>query len=150
MPHRRLVALLVSGLNVLAGCSAEPPAADVRPSGDVATAAPAPASSAPAADNTAALRRAVQAYSDAYLTGEAAVAYALLSQRCRRRMNSEEFSGLAAAAERTYGSALPIRSFDAEVAGNLARVTYTYDLKAINQDAEPWVKENGMWKEDDC
>jgi hypothetical protein len=45
---------------------------------------------------------------------------------------------------------LPVRSFVAEVSGDLARVTYTYDLKAINQDAEPWVREDGKWKEDDC
>lgn len=103
-----------------------------------------------AGDGTAALRTAVQAYSDAYLTGKSSTAYALLSARCRKRMSSSAFSALTSAAQATYGSALPIKSFDAEVSGNLARVTYTYDLKAINQDAEPWVREDGKWKEDDC
>jgi hypothetical protein len=115
---------------------------------DGTTASPAP--SASAGDSATALRTAVQAYSDAYLTGKSSTAYALLSARCRKRMSNSAFSALTSAAETTYGSALPIRSFDAEVSGDLARVTYTYDLKAINQDAEPWVREDGKWKEDDC
>lgn len=103
-----------------------------------------------AEDSSAALRTAVQAYSDAYLTGRSSTAYALLSARCRKRMSNDAFSALTSAAKKTYGSALPLRSFDAEVSGDLARVTYTYDLKAIDQDAEPWVREDGQWKEDDC
>jgi hypothetical protein len=112
------------------------------------TASPAPSASAD--DSATALRTAVQAYSDAYLTGKSSTAYALLSARCRKRMSNSAFSALTSAAETMYGSALPIRSFDADVSGDLARVTYTYDLKAINQDAEPWVREDGKWKEDDC
>jgi hypothetical protein len=103
-----------------------------------------------AGDSATALRTAVQAYSDAYLTGMSPTAYALLSARCRKRMSNSAFYALTSAAESTYGSALPIRSFGAEVSGDLARLTCTYDLKAINQDAEPWVREDGKWKEDDC
>jgi hypothetical protein len=115
---------------------------------NASTASPAP--SASAGDSTKPLRAAVQAYSDAYLTGRSTTAYALLSARCRKRMSPNAFSTLTSAAEKTYGSALPIKSFDAQGSGDLARVTYTYDLKAINQNAEPWVRENGKWKEDDC
>jgi hypothetical protein len=82
--------------------------------------------------------------------GSSGGAHALLSARCRKRMSPNAFSTLTSAAEKTYGSALPIKSFDAQGSGDLARVTYTYDLKAINQNAEPWVRENGKWKEDDC
>jgi hypothetical protein len=45
---------------------------------------------------------------------------------------------------------LPIVSYDAQVSGDHARVTYTYDVAALNQDAEPWVREEGFWKTDDC
>lgn len=95
------------------------------------------------------LRDAVQAYSDAYLTGDMA-AYEMLTERCRDRLSQEQFRTLVAMAKSMYGSALPVRSFDAEVSGDLARVTYTYDVSAINQNAEPWTREGGVWKEDDC
>lgn len=96
------------------------------------------------------LRAAVQAYSDAYLTGKGAAAYALLSKRCQARSTPADFAALVKEAGDLYGSALPLKSFDADVSGDMARVTYTYDLAAINQDSEPWVREGGAWHEDDC
>ena len=33
---------------------------------------------------------------------------------------------------------------------NTLLLTYTYDVVAINQTAEPWVREGGSWREDDC
>lgn len=103
---------------------------------------------APAADDD--LKAAVQAYSDAFLTGDGKAAYGLLSKRCRDRTPSEQFTGLVEAAGQTYGSALPFKTYSASVSGDLARVTYTYSIKAINQDSEPWVREGGHWHEDDC
>jgi len=41
-------------------------------------------------------------------------------------------------------------AYDADIAGDMARVTYTFDLAAINQDSEPWVRESGVWRQDDC
>lgn len=101
-------------------------------------------------DETSALRTTVQAYSDAYLTGKGEAAYALLSKRCQERMDRNQFVALVGQAKQMYGSALPIQTFKAEVSGDLARVTYTYSVSAINQDAEPWVRESGHWHEDDC
>ena len=101
-------------------------------------------------DDQAELKAAVQAYSDAFLTGKPLASYALLSQRCRARMSLSHWTGLITAAKAQYGTALPIKSFHADISGDLARATYTYDVAAINQDAEPWVKEAGHWKEDDC
>lgn len=92
----------------------------------------------------------MQAYSDAFLKGEANAAYAMLSKRCRDRVARAEWSDIVEQAKQTYGSALPIKTFDAQVSGDMARVTYTFDLAAINQDAEPWVREGGSWREDDC
>lgn len=101
-------------------------------------------------DESAAIREAAQAYSDAYLTGDADAAYGLLSQRCQDRMPADQFGAVVQAAKAQYGSALDFKSFDADVNGDQARVTYTYDTAAINQDQEPWVKESGEWREDDC
>jgi hypothetical protein len=96
------------------------------------------------------LQFAVKAYSDAFLTGDAKTAYALLSERCRKRTSLSEFTGIVATAEQMYGSALPLETYSAKVSNDLARVTYTYSIKAINQEAEPWVREDGNWHQDDC
>jgi len=103
----------------------------------------------PTVDDADELRAAVQDYSDAFLTGDSD-AYDMLSKRCKNRTSKESFLGIIDSAKAMYGSALPIKTFDADIQGTLARVTYTYDLRAINQEAEPWVKEGGTWREGDC
>ena len=140
---------------VLAGCggpgdtSSAPVAAAPAVAESPATAAATPAATATAAAHDE-LKAAVQAYSDAFLTGDGKTAYGLLSQRCRKRATLDEFTGVVEAAKQTYGSALPMKTFTASVSGDLARVTYTYAIKAIDQDSEPWVREGGRWHEDDC
>lgn len=109
-----------------------------------------PASTADAEAGDVELKQAVQAYSDAYLTGDADAAYALLSARCQKRMTKPEFTALVGRAKAQFGDALPFKSYDAELNGNQARVTYTYTVASINQEQEPWVLEDGAWREDDC
>lgn len=124
-----------------------------EPSAHRSTPSPAAVTSASPTPTKAAvppLRSAVKAYSDAYLTGDAKGAYALLSARCQKRMSAPEFRAIVAQARDLYGSALPIKTYHADVQGDLARVSYTYDVSAINQDSEPWVLEDGAWHEDDC
>jgi hypothetical protein len=101
-------------------------------------------------DPQTALKDAVQAYSDAYLSGNGDAAYTLLSRRCQDRWSKSDFSDLVEQAGQQYGSPLHVTSFNADIAGDLARVTYTFTVAAINQNAEPWVRENGDWHEDDC
>jgi hypothetical protein len=141
---------------LMAGCgstASTPPASVTAPA---AAASPSPTSepghpSAAGSDPALAeLKAAVQAYSDAFLTGDGKTAYGLLSQRCRKRTTQTQFSGIVDAAKDLYGSALPLKTFTATISGDLARVTYTYSIKAINQDREPWVREDGAWHEDDC
>ncbi|MDQ7907580.1 hypothetical protein RB614_23960 [Phytohabitans sp. ZYX-F-186] len=96
------------------------------------------------------LRQAVVAYSDAFLDAKPTVAYNLFSARCKQRITLSEFTGMLTAAKQMYGKALPIKSFDAQISGDLTRVTYTYDVPALNQTKEPWVREDGTWKQDDC
>jgi len=93
--------------------------------------------------------KAVQAYSDGFLTGDVDT-YDMFSKRCKDRTNKNEFIGMLAAANDTYGSVLQFEAFKAKISGDLARVTYTYAVSAINQDSEPWVRESGAWRQDDC
>ena len=96
-----------------------------------------------------ALRKAVLAYSHAYLSGRVDAAYALMSERCRERSPREEFAGDVAMAEKMYDPE-PVRSLVAEVKADRARVTYTYAEFDLNQTGEPWTLEGGEWRNDDC
>ncbi len=112
--------------------------------------APLPTSTPTSEATAPALQDAVRAYSAAYLGGEADVAWSILSSRCQDRLGRSEFNALVSGATALYGDA-KIQDFHIdELAGTLARVTYTFDNPAINQDREPWSFEDGAWKEDDC
>src|SRR4051794_7220545 len=71
-------------------------------------------SSCSASKQEAALKVAVQEYSDKFLTGDLS-AYDALSSRCRTLVSQEQFSTIARLAGTVYGSALPVRTFDATV-----------------------------------
>ena len=96
------------------------------------------------------LQQAVQGYSDAFLDAQPVEAYEYFSARCADRVSLSYFTGIVIAAKDIYGAPLAIKTYDAEVAGDLARVTYTYDVPALSQMREPWSRENGVWKLDDC
>jgi hypothetical protein len=138
-------------LFLLAACGGtEDPAPASEPAAGTSSGPRLSPSAGPADDADAGLRAAVQAYSDAYLTGDGPAAWALLSARCRDRTDRVGYVALVEQAGQMYGSALELESFDAEVSGDLARATYTYSVPAINQDREPWVRESGEWRTDDC
>ncbi len=95
------------------------------------------------------LKEAVRAYSEAFLTGDAEAAWALLSGRCQDRLSRPEFNSIVAGGAEMYGDA-QMESLKVDVLeGTLARVSYAYDDPSINQDQEPWVFEN-RWRNDDC
>ena len=96
------------------------------------------------------LRAAVRAYSNAYLTGDVVASRALLSERCKIRVGPGEWAAAVKAAGQKYGNALPLESYDAQVSGNLARVTYTFAVEELDQSREAWVHEGGAWHDDDC
>lgn len=155
-----MIALVVSGCSAGPGPAPSLPATPTShqpksptPSAETSESpSPAPSSTpTPSADlEKAAIRSAAQKYSDAYLTGDAKTAYAILSARCKKRLSKSQFARLVNYAESMYGSKLPFKTFSAKVYGDMARVTYTFSVKAINQTREPWVKESGHWREDDC
>jgi hypothetical protein len=130
----KLVAATLTGL-ILAACS---------------TSTAGHTSKSDATDIAANLRAAVEAYSAAYLSGDGATAYAMLSMRCRSLHSKDEYISLTALAKQMYGNQ-PVRTFGIDSrSGNTARVTYTFDNHDIDQTNEPWVREVGFWKEDDC
>lgn len=159
-----MIALVVSGCSAgptptpsLPATPTAPPTSQqpLSPTPSAATSqssSPAPSSTpTPSADlEKAAIRSAAQKYSDAYLTGDAKTAYAILSARCKKRLGKSQFARLVNYADSVYGSKLPFKTFSATVSGDMARVTYTFSVKAINQTREPWVRESGRWREDDC
>lgn len=137
-----LTATVVVAVAMLTGCSGDDSKTEAKPSAST------PATTQ-AEDQGPALKAAVQSYSDAFLTGDGDAAFALLSKRCQDRLGESTFKAAVGAAGVKYGDALAFKSYEADISGTMARVTYTYAKPEINQDAEPWVNESG-WKQDDC
>lgn len=143
---RRVAVVLVAPL-LLAACGGEDePKAEPSPSKTTTSAAP--TTEAPAADPADEVRSAVESYSAAYLSGDGATAYQLLSKKCQQSMPLSTFATLTEQAKDLYGE-VPIESFDAEVKGDRASVSYSYAVKALTQTDESWVNEGG-WKNNDC
>lgn len=112
--------------------------------------APASEEEAPESDlGEAELEAAVRGYSSAFLDGNADDAWDLLSVRCQDRLRRHEFAGIVATAPDLYGGAVLEEIVVEDLSGNLARVSYQYDISEISQDNEPWVFEDG-WRNDDC
>ena len=106
--------------------------------------------SEPALPTETQLRADVRKYSGAFLSGDAASAWRMLSERCRDRQNRSEFNQLVSAGAAMYGDAR-ITTLQVDTKhGSLARVSYDYDQPEINQDHEPWAVERGSWRNDDC
>ncbi len=108
-----------------------------------------PGSEPEAGVEEAKIHEAAQTYSDAFLSGDSAAAFDLLSTRCQDELRMD-FGTLVLEAETKYGDGLPITSFEAEVSGDSAQATYTFSKSKLNRDDEPWVFENDRWKQDDC
>jgi hypothetical protein len=137
---------LVAVFGVLAGCgSAEQPATTTR------TTEQAPKTAGPTAnkDSSAELEAAVREYSAAFLSGKNE-AYETLSQRCKERMPRAEFLHVVTAASQLYGPQDIVSLKVDQIAGDLGRVTSTYTNSELDQRSEPWVRENGAWRVDDC
>jgi hypothetical protein len=94
-------------------------------------------------------RETVYAYSQAYLGGHGGAAHALLSTRCKKLITEAEMITLAGLAKQWYGPQ-PIATYDEHVTGEHAKVTYTYTVDSLNQKDQPWVRESGAWRNDNC
>jgi len=141
-------AFLLLALLSACGGSNEPPRSEPATTAATTNAlTPTPAAAAAAPEDD--LKTAITDYSAAYLTGDGATAYGLLSQRCRTVLPLSEFAGLTEQASDLYGN-VKLESVDVEIDGNQATATYTYAVPSINQTDEPWLIEGTRWKNDDC
>jgi hypothetical protein len=136
-------------LTLLSGCGGSDGPATSEPAATAATTATPTTAPTVAAAPEDDLKTAITDYSTAYLTGDGATAYGLLSQRCQAVLPLSEFAGLTEQARDLYGD-VKIESLNVEVDGNQATATYTYAVPSINQTDEPWLIEGTRWKNDDC
>ncbi|MBT2449468.1 hypothetical protein J7F03_20725 [Streptomyces sp. ISL-43] len=144
--HHTITALAAAGLLALTGCSSsDPKPAPVD--------APAPTSSpSPKVDPARVdLEKAVRAYSAAYFKPDGAAAYAALSKRCQDKAgDADVFTIIVDTAAKAYGKQeIQTLTID-QLAGDLARVSYTYSVPKLNQTSQPWAREAGTWKYDGC
>lgn len=140
---RRAVAAaaVVVPLLLLAGCggAAEPD----RPARE-----PGPALSASGADS-AALGRTVVDFVDAFHGGRAADAYAFLSARCQEALRPSEWRAMTGEATATDGDD-PLRDVEVRTDGRRGTVSYRLDVESVAERDQPWVREAGAWRNDDC
>ena len=138
-------------LIMLAGCGgSDEPDATPPTTAAVTMATAAPASSpTPTTTPEDDLKKSISDYSMAYLTGDGATTYDLLTKRCQGVLPLSECASLTEQAKDLYGD-VKIESVDVKVDGDKATSTYTYAVPAINQTDELWLIERSGWKNDDC
>jgi hypothetical protein len=155
-----LAATLAAAMLAVSACSSRPVAAseDTTPTPPPATTVPGipGISSTPGVPGNgptldAALREAVQSYSDAYLTGDVDAAYGYLSPRCQTVLDHDAFATDVQTAASNYGDPLPFQVYKASEFGDAAYVTYTYKTAPeINQRGQFWSRLEGSWHYDAC
>jgi hypothetical protein len=106
-------------------------------------------SAGPAVTPAAAVEDAVRSYSSAYLSGDGQKAHDKLSARCSKVISLEKMKAASAGAAALYGQAQLI-SVVPVVDGDHATVTYRFSQPAIDQENQPWVREDGSWSYDNC
>ena len=96
------------------------------------------------------LERAFRAYTQAFLTGDAATAYALLSERCRAETPLSGFAEASEMAAELYGE-VDYTIETVEVSGDRGTVDATSAVEALNsKGGSAWVLEDGEWHTDKC
>ena len=149
----------LAGLTVLAvlaaGCSDSDDdgsdTADATPTASE-TAATETAEAEPTTSPEAALEDAYRTYIAAFLSGDGATAYGLLSERCREKTALSEFAAGSEAAAELYGEVdYEIKSVTVD--GNEGRVSAKFPVAAL-QGGDPegtlWLLEDGEWRSDKC
>ncbi|MCX6408021.1 MAG: hypothetical protein NTV28_13980 [Propionibacteriales bacterium] len=140
--RRRLVAVAVLPLVLLAACGGSD-GGPARPASE-----PGPAESA-SGEQGDALEQAVVRYVDAFHGGRADDAYALLSARCRQGLPFTEFRRMTSQATELDGDD-PLRDVEVVTDGGRGSVSYRLDVESLSERDEPWVHEDGGWRNDDC
>lgn len=110
---------------------------------------PPPANDSKAVSPSAVLESTVRSYSGFYTGGNGPAAYALLSARCQKLYSESVFSAVVQQIHEGYGTT-PIATLSVVVNGDSGFATYTYPKSGLDQNRQPWVLENGSWKNDGC
>lgn len=98
----------------------------------------------------AALEEAYRAYIAAFLTGDGAAAYGLLSERCQDKEPLSSFAEASEAAAELYGK-VDYTIESVTVNGDEGTVDATYAVEALNSGGGSlWVLEDGEWRSDKC
>jgi hypothetical protein len=140
-----LTALALLTLTACSGTADNPPAtASPKPGASAATDKPEPADT-----DRAAVEQAVRAYSAAYFKPDAAAAHRMLSARCAAKAQPAVYRALVEQTETLGRHEIRTLTVD-QISGDMARVSYTYDVPKLSQQAQPWVREDGAWKHDAC
>lgn len=106
--------------------------------------------SAAAGDDEASLEAAYRAYIAAFLDGDAATAYGLMSQRCQDKETLADFAPIAKSAAELYGQ-VDYTIDDVTVNGDHGTVDATYAVDALNSaGGSTWLYEDGEWHSDKC
>lgn len=143
-------------LLALTACGSDDPADE--PAADAGTtSAPTedkPAEDKPADDSAgdaAALQTAVEDYTNAYFKGDADTAYQMLSKRCAGQISPGAYEAVVTQAATDFGPDHPATDVQADVSGDLARVSYKVKgLPRFDQQSQPWAREGGAWRYDAC
>lgn len=147
---RTTTAVLASAAALLA-LTACTTTSDDAPTSSSPSAQPQQPSTTPTPAGAAELTAAVQAYTTAYFKGDAEQAYGALSERCQGKITAEAYGAVVKQAAADYGAEHAATDVQAEVSGELARVTYKVQgLPKFDQEAQPWAREGGAWKYDAC
>jgi hypothetical protein len=101
-----------------------------------------PATNSPA--KIEAVKKAVRAYSSAYLGGHAKEAWLMRTLAAQSGDSYAEFAFTVALAKE-ISSDDKMTSLDVTVADDTATATCTYDISEIKQTDQVWVKEGGAW-----
>ncbi|WP_371580063.1 hypothetical protein [Streptomyces sp. NBC_01314] len=149
----RATVVLAATLLALTACTSddEPGSADDKPSASAEPSVGAwQPSATPSPADTAGLEAAVREYTAAYFANKPDTTHGMLSARCKKRIT---LAGMAALTERAVGDYGPqdVKRFEVdEMSGDVARVSYGVGMPKFDQKQEPWTREAGVWRYDDC
>lgn len=139
--------LAVAATVTITGCSSSSGDPDTAPAAATATSTKAAAAQD---DGKAALEAAVKAYSSAYFKPDADAGRALLSARCQQQISADDYRAALDQAIATYGHQVISTVTVDSITADMARVTYTYSVPALDQHGQLWVHEGGAWRYDAC
>jgi hypothetical protein len=93
---------------------------------------------------------AARAYAGSFIAGDADTAYGMLSRRCRDTIGRDAFEVAVAAVALEFSTARLEEVTVTVTDDDAARVTSSFDQPALDQVGEPWLLEDGAWRNDDC